>query len=120
MELFNFESVPGTCARIVCRTQPVDLVLSFQVPGTHPALITGSCRIGYNHWLMAGIVHVNASMRTDRGQVRDHNEDFVACYEPAGAEQIEKNGWLYILADGVGGADAGEVASRYALERVDV
>ena len=69
---------------------------------------------------MAGIVHVNASMRTDRGQVRDHNEDFVACYEPAGAEQIEKNGWLYILADGVGGADAGEVASRYALERVDV
>ena len=38
---------------------------------------------------MAGIGHVNASMRTDRGQVRDHNEDFVACYEPAGAGEID-------------------------------
>jgi serine/threonine protein phosphatase PrpC len=66
---------------------------------------------------MAGIGHVSATMRTDRGQVRDHNEDFVACYEPAGHDEVEKNGWLYILADGVGGADAGEVASRYATER---
>ena len=80
-------------------------------------LITGSGRIGYNLLFMAGIEHVNASMRTDRGQIREHNEDFVDCYEPAGAEEIARNGWLYILADGVGGADAGEVASRYATER---
>jgi protein phosphatase len=66
---------------------------------------------------MAGFRQVNASMRTDRGQVRDHNEDFVACYEPSGVDEANRNGWLYILADGVGGADAGEVASRYATER---
>ena len=56
-------------------------------------------------------------MRTDQGQVRDHNEDFVAYREPADAGEERKNGWLYVVADGVGGADAGEIASQYATER---
>jgi protein phosphatase len=60
---------------------------------------------------------VEASMRTDQGRVRDHNEDFVAYYEPTDPEEELNNGWLYIVADGVGGADAGEVASQYATER---
>ncbi|MFN2222189.1 MAG: Stp1/IreP family PP2C-type Ser/Thr phosphatase [Chloroflexota bacterium] len=56
-------------------------------------------------------------MRTDQGRVRDHNEDFVAFHLPSGPEEESQNGQLYIVADGVGGSDAGEVASRYATER---
>jgi PPM family protein phosphatase len=60
---------------------------------------------------------VNAFLRTDAGRVRDHNEDFVVSREPVDAADEAQHGWLYIVADGVGGADAGEVASQFACER---
>ncbi len=56
-------------------------------------------------------------MRSDTGLVRGHNEDFVAGYEPEDAAATIVHGWFYIVADGVGGADAGEVASQYATEQ---
>ena len=45
--------------------------------------------------------------QTDKGRVRSHNEDAVAVYPDAG---------LVIVADGIGGANAGDVASRLATE----
>ena len=60
---------------------------------------------------------VNASLNTDRGCVRDHNEDFVASHEPTKPAEEVRDGFLYIVADGVGGSDYGEVASRYATEQ---
>jgi PPM family protein phosphatase len=57
---------------------------------------------------------IKAVMYTDVGQLRDHNEDYVICKEPANESEFAQNGWLYIVADGVGGADAGEVASQFA------
>jgi serine/threonine protein phosphatase PrpC len=60
---------------------------------------------------------IEASILTDQGQVRDHNEDFVDWRVPADALDSEARGWLIIVADGVGGSDAGEVASRFATER---
>lgn len=66
---------------------------------------------------MTSIGRINASLQTDQGQIRGHNEDFVAYKEPANADEAARNGWLYIVADGVGGADAGEVASEFATER---
>ncbi|MDX1415260.1 MAG: Stp1/IreP family PP2C-type Ser/Thr phosphatase [Candidatus Promineifilaceae bacterium] len=57
---------------------------------------------------------INAYMQTNRGLVRDHNEDFILRLEPENLEEENERGWLYIVADGVGGADAGEVASEYA------
>lgn len=60
----------------------------------------------------------STAWRTDPGLVRRHNEDFVAVYEPATAADLQRHGRLYVVADGVGGADAGEVASRYASERM--
>ena len=58
-------------------------------------------------------------MQTDRGLVRDHNEDYILRREPSNCEQEEANGWLYIVADGVGGADAGEIASEYASQQTE-
>jgi PPM family protein phosphatase len=53
---------------------------------------------------------------SDCGRVRDHNEDFLGYALPATPEQARTNGWLFALADGVGGQDFGEVASRAAVE----
>lgn len=61
---------------------------------------------------------IEASLQTDQGRIRDHNEDFVTFWEPDNEAAEAQNGWLYIVADGVGGADAGEVASQFASERV--
>ncbi|MFN2187353.1 MAG: Stp1/IreP family PP2C-type Ser/Thr phosphatase [Candidatus Promineifilaceae bacterium] len=60
---------------------------------------------------------VNALLNTDRGCIRDHNEDFVGMAEPQKPSDEVRDGFLYIVADGVGGSDFGEVASEYATER---
>ncbi len=59
---------------------------------------------------------VTASLRTDTGRVRDHNEDYVGSWEPVTPSEGDF-GWLYIVADGVGGAEAGDIASQHATER---
>ncbi|MEI9975614.1 MAG: protein phosphatase 2C domain-containing protein [Ignavibacteriota bacterium] len=53
---------------------------------------------------------------TDRGRVRDHNEDYVGCALPEAPDREHTHGWLFALADGVGGNEKGEVASRTAVE----
>ncbi|MBK8430994.1 MAG: serine/threonine-protein phosphatase [Chloroflexi bacterium] len=66
---------------------------------------------------MTNIGHIIAAARTDQGRVRDHNEDFLVVRQPEDADDETRHGWLFIVADGVGGADAGEVASRFAAEQ---
>lgn len=66
---------------------------------------------------MEATAPLTAAWRTDPGLVRGHNEDFVTVYEPQTPDDRLLHGSLYIVADGVGGADAGEIASRYAGER---
>lgn len=67
---------------------------------------------------MANSGTVQAYLHSNQGRVRTNNQDFVANWEPVKAEEEKLNGWFYILADGAGGMDAGEIASRYSTERV--
>jgi serine/threonine protein phosphatase PrpC len=53
---------------------------------------------------------------SDTGKVREHNEDFLGHVAPATPELAGSLGWLFVLADGVGGHEKGEVASRTAVE----
>jgi len=50
------------------------------------------------------------------GPVRENNEDFVGYWQPQSQEERRSLGSLAALADGVGGMDRGEVASRLAVE----
>jgi len=54
--------------------------------------------------------------RTDVGRVRGHNEDYMGHASPTTPAQVRTHGWLFVLADGVGGQEKGEVASRTAVE----
>jgi serine/threonine protein phosphatase PrpC len=52
---------------------------------------------------------ISAVELTDVGQIRDHNEDAIGSQRDSG---------LYVLADGMGGYNAGEVASAIAVKTV--
>jgi PPM family protein phosphatase len=55
---------------------------------------------------------------SDCGLSRDHNEDFIGHVVPASPAQVQSQGWLFALADGIGGQAYGEVASRLAIETI--
>lgn len=50
------------------------------------------------------------------GPARENNEDYVGFYQPATLEEKRGRGAVAALADGVGGLNFGEVASRLAVE----
>jgi protein phosphatase len=53
---------------------------------------------------------------TDLGLKRLRNEDTYAAWEPDNPEERARRGVLLVLADGMGGARSGDVASRLATE----
>ncbi|MGA8171359.1 MAG: PP2C family serine/threonine-protein phosphatase [Methylocystis sp.] len=57
-------------------------------------------------------------MLTDIGRVRKVNEDSVAFVAPAAGTPEENVGFLALVADGMGGHAAGEIASALAAEEV--
>jgi protein phosphatase len=58
------------------------------------------------------------AFRSDAGSVRDHNEDYAGAYAPSTPDDSWDRGPMFVVADGLGGHAAGEVASRCAVERL--
>jgi len=55
---------------------------------------------------------------SDTGPVREQNEDAVGYVKPTSAAQLHAQGWCFVLADGMGGHEHGEVASHLAVDTV--
>ena len=53
---------------------------------------------------------------SDPGRQRSNNEDCLGHVAPPTPDRARSHGWLFVLADGVGGSDLGEVASRAAVD----
>ncbi|MGD0498852.1 MAG: protein phosphatase 2C domain-containing protein [Bryobacteraceae bacterium] len=61
-------------------------------------------------------LEVEFAQVSDTGKSREHNEDYFGYVQPATPAQAQSHGWLFVVADGVGGQALGEVASRTAAE----
>jgi serine/threonine protein phosphatase PrpC len=75
--------------------------------------------------LKTELLKLNARMRirsaclTDVGMVREHNEDSVMAVELIQESQVwPAHHYLYVVSDGMGGAEAGETASAIAVETI--
>jgi serine/threonine protein phosphatase PrpC len=65
---------------------------------------------------LAGMIRVRAAVLTDVGMVRELNEDSIMAVEFQRDSLIEPaQNFLYVVADGMGGAEAGEMASAIAV-----
>jgi len=68
---------------------------------------------------LSGTIRLRAAAMTDVGRVREHNEDSVLAVEYVRESLIEPaQSHLFVVADGMGGAEAGEVASAIAVETI--
>ncbi len=63
-------------------------------------------------------LRITVGALTDVGQVRDHNEDALGYHQPREREVLAQKGRLYLVADGMGGHVAGEVASECVVKTV--
>ena len=61
-------------------------------------------------------MEVTCTERSIQGPVRSNNEDLTAFFQPDSVDERRTRGTVAILADGVGGEDRGEIASRLAVE----
>ncbi|MDQ2713679.1 MAG: Stp1/IreP family PP2C-type Ser/Thr phosphatase [Chloroflexota bacterium] len=67
---------------------------------------------------MAKQLRLDVAQLTDVGRRREHNEDNMAYVIPKDMQVMAAKGSLFIVADGMGGHAAGEVASEIAVDTV--
>jgi serine/threonine protein phosphatase PrpC len=68
---------------------------------------------------LLGLVQVSAAVLSDVGMVREHNEDAVMAVEYRRDSLVEPaENHLYAVCDGMGGAEAGEIAAAIAVTTI--
>ena len=61
------------------------------------------------------MLDVQFGQASDVGKVRTNNEDATGAFVPASRRQARSHGYLFAVADGVGGLDLGEIAAARAI-----
>jgi serine/threonine protein phosphatase PrpC len=63
-------------------------------------------------------LHLHVAAQSETGHQLERNADAFAFYDLSDPQQTERLGRLYVLADGTGDDDGGEIASRIAVETI--
>jgi len=63
----------------------------------------------------APMLDIQFGQASDFGKIRTNNEDSMGSFIPSSRQQARSHGYLFAVADGVGGMDLGEVASATAV-----
>jgi PPM family protein phosphatase len=64
------------------------------------------------------MLEVQFGQASDFGKIRTNNEDAMGSFIPESRQQARTHGYLFAVADGVGGMDLGEIASATAIKVV--
>ena len=64
------------------------------------------------------MLDVQFGQASDPGKIRKNNEDAMGSFIPSSRHEARSHGFLFAVADGVGGMDLGEVASATAISVV--
>ncbi len=68
---------------------------------------------------LGGTFRLRAAAMTDVGRVREHNEDAVLAVDYTRESLVDPaQSHLYVVADGMGGAEAGEIAAAIAVQTI--
>ena len=61
---------------------------------------------------------IEVASLSDVGRQRENNEDACLYWEPASKDEFERKGRLAVIADGMGGYEGGQEASRLAVDTI--
>ena len=86
--------------------------------GHQAAVAAGVGDVAQGYHPAKSSMDVEFAQLSDVGRIRQGNEDYLGQFIPASPDEVRARGWLFAVADGVGGHDLGEVASKTAIESV--
>jgi protein phosphatase len=61
---------------------------------------------------------LSVSVKTDAGIIRKNNEDYAGFLIPVESDKLNQYGSIFVVADGVGGSEKGEIASKLTVETI--
>src|SRR6476661_3697494 len=95
-------------------------IIGGEVPSPAPynASGAGQRRRDSGRAAVENVLSAQGGVLTDVGRRRQVNEDWCGSLEPHTAEQRERDGWLWVVADGVGAFGHGDEASQAAGEAI--
>lgn len=95
------------------KTVCIEHAKNWQKHGGHDFALAGKEQL-----IMTFPFTLNVAQRTDIGRIRANNEDNLISVVPQDNQLLQEKGALFVVSDGMGGHERGEVASELTIQKV--